>query len=173
MASSILARNRECLLIQPRHASNQADCGSIGYDLTATEPKMIPARRRVLVDIWISIQLPRGTYGRIAPRSWAGFCVGAGVISPDYCGQLAVVLFNHSERDFHLHQEARIAQLILERALIVAVKNEMDPQPIPRRLRRIYSDVQTIYLIHKDMTFLALLHRTVSQISTLKSLRFH
>jgi dUTP pyrophosphatase len=41
--------------------------------------------------------------------------VGAGVIDPDYTGEVKVVLFNHGENDFEVKKGDRIAQLILER----------------------------------------------------------
>ena len=48
----------------------------------------------------LSIQLPKSTYGRIAPRSGLALNlfigVGAGVVDPDYEGNVGVVLFNHS-----------------------------------------------------------------------------
>ncbi|GFH24609.1 dUTPase domain-containing protein [Haematococcus lacustris] len=65
---------------------------------------VIPARGKELVKTDISIKLPRGTYGRVAPRS--GLAVkkfidtGAGVIDEDYRGPVGVLLFNHSDQDF-------------------------------------------------------------------------
>jgi dUTP pyrophosphatase len=41
--------------------------------------------------------------------------VGAGVIDPDYTGEVKVVLFNHGTEDFEIKKGDRIAQLILER----------------------------------------------------------
>jgi dUTP pyrophosphatase len=41
--------------------------------------------------------------------------VGAGVIDPDYTGEIKVVLFNHGENDFEIKRGDRIAQLVLER----------------------------------------------------------
>lgn len=104
--------------------------GSIGYDLAAAESKLVPAYGRCVVDVGITIRLPRGTYGRIASRSglaaFHGISTGAGVIDPDYTGRLSVVLFNHSPSDFLVRKGARIAQLILERAVIVPVKDGGD-----------------------------------------------
>jgi dUTP pyrophosphatase len=44
-----------------------------------------------------------------------GINVGAGVIDPDYTGEIKVALFNHSDTDFEIKRGDRIAQLILER----------------------------------------------------------
>jgi coronin-1B/1C/6 len=45
---------------------------SAGYDLYSAEETTIPARGKALVDIGLSIAVPEGTYGRIAPRSGLG-----------------------------------------------------------------------------------------------------
>ena len=66
----------------------------------------------------IAIQVPPGTYGRIAPRSGLSVTncidIGAGVIDKDYRGQIKILLINHSDTEFLVQQGDRIAQLILE-----------------------------------------------------------
>ncbi|KAF8204877.1 dUTPase-like protein [Pholiota molesta] len=67
----------------------------------------------------LSIAVPVGTYGRVAPRSGLAskFMIdtGAGVIDADYRGVVFVLLFNHSDKDFQVEEGDRIAQLIIER----------------------------------------------------------
>jgi dUTP pyrophosphatase len=64
----------------------------------------VPANGKALVKTGISMAIPMGNYGRIAPRSglaWKNFInVGAGVIDSDYRGELGVLLFNHANTDF-------------------------------------------------------------------------
>ncbi len=83
----------------------------------------MPARGKGLIDTQLSIALPAGTYGRVAPRSGLGelntqsrtpksidseiiaaskhmIDTGAGVIDADYRGIVFVLLFNHAEKDF-------------------------------------------------------------------------
>ena len=90
-----------------------------GYDLYSAETKIIPAQGRALIDTQISIVVPEGTYGRIAPRSGLaskfGIATGAGVIDADYRGIIYILLFNLGERDFEISVGDRVAQLILER----------------------------------------------------------
>ncbi len=53
------------------------------------------------------------------------------VIDADYRGNVGVVLFNHSETDFHVNVGDRVAQLILEsikRLPVVEVSNLEDTQ---------------------------------------------
>lgn len=45
---------------------------SAGYDLYAAEETVVPRRGKVLVDTQLSIAVPEGTYGRVAPRSGLG-----------------------------------------------------------------------------------------------------
>jgi len=90
-----------------------------GYDIYSAHNTIIPARGKALVDTDISISVPAGTYGRIAPRSGLAsknfIDVGAGVIDADYRGQVKILLFNHSDTDFVVGEGDRVAQLILER----------------------------------------------------------
>jgi dUTP pyrophosphatase len=44
-----------------------------------------------------------------------GIQTGAGVIDPDYTGELKVILFNQGGEKFEIKQGDRIAQLILEK----------------------------------------------------------
>ena len=94
--------------------------GAVGYDLYSSEDAMVPCQAgRALVGTGITVVLPEGVYGRVAPRSGLAVkhCinVGAGVIDPDYTGEIKVVLFNHGEKDFEIKKGDRIAQLVLER----------------------------------------------------------
>ncbi|KAI7872776.1 dUTPase-like protein [Spinellus fusiger] len=90
-----------------------------GYDLYSAANITVPAQNKAIVPTDIAICMPKGCYGRVAPRS--GLSVnhfidtGAGVIDSDYRGPVGVVLFNFSTEDFKISIGDRIAQLILER----------------------------------------------------------
>ncbi|KAF9076494.1 dUTP pyrophosphatase [Rhodocollybia butyracea] len=92
---------------------------SAGYDLYSAEKKTVPAHGKALIDTQISIAVPIGHYGRVAPRSGLAskFMIdtGAGVIDADYRGIVFVLLFNLSEKDFEVQEGDRIAQLIIEK----------------------------------------------------------
>ncbi|KAG6557628.1 hypothetical protein Mapa_000909 [Marchantia paleacea] len=89
-----------------------------GYDLSSAYDAIVPARGKALIKTGLSVAIPEGTYGRVAPRSglaWKhSIDVGAGVIDADYRGPLGVILFNHSDVEFSIKAGDRIAQLILE-----------------------------------------------------------
>ncbi|XP_013105752.1 deoxyuridine 5'-triphosphate nucleotidohydrolase [Stomoxys calcitrans] len=90
-----------------------------GLDLRSAYDLVVPARGKALVKTDLQIQVPNGSYGRIAPRSGLAvknfIDVGAGVVDEDYRGNLGVVLFNHSDQEFEVKRGDRIAQLICER----------------------------------------------------------
>ncbi|KAG6498756.1 hypothetical protein ZIOFF_038478 [Zingiber officinale] len=77
--------------------------GVAGLDLNASENAM---------------EIPWGTYGRIATRSSAalklGLDIGAGVIDSDYRGEVKILAFNHSDQNIYIHKGDCVAQLILE-----------------------------------------------------------
>jgi dUTP pyrophosphatase len=106
--------------------------GAVGYDLFSIDNYVVLPGHRVVVATGISIQLPPGTYGRIAPRSGLAVKHGldtlAGVIDPDYQGEIKVVLQNLDTRQpFIIRPGYRIAQLILESCVtpdVVEVPNE-------------------------------------------------
>lgn len=102
------------------------DPRNAGYDLYARldNPITIRSGERKCVPTDISIAIPAGFYGRIAPRSGLavknGIDVMAGVIDENYRGHVQVVLINLStETDdksvLDIKNGDRIAQLIIEK----------------------------------------------------------
>ena len=93
--------------------------GAVGYDLYATQGCVILPGQRGLISTGISVELPPGTYGRIAPGSGLsvrnGLHVGAGVIDPDYRGEIKVLLYNHDKDPWLCKPGYRVAQLVIEK----------------------------------------------------------
>lgn len=90
-----------------------------GFHLYTTQSKTVPAHGQVIIPIDLAIQLPFGTYRRVAP--WGGLVaknsidILAGVIYADYWGTIGVILFNHSSFYFNITKHDRIAQLIIKK----------------------------------------------------------
>ncbi|XP_046979176.1 deoxyuridine 5'-triphosphate nucleotidohydrolase-like [Schistocerca americana] len=105
-------------LTENAFAPSKESSTAAGYDLKSAYDIVIPPRGKELVKTDIKIQLPKGCYGRIAPRSGLALKhhidVGAGVVDEDYRGNVGVVLFNHSDKPFNVQRGDRIAQLICE-----------------------------------------------------------
>ncbi len=99
--------------------------GSVGFDLVAciNEPVTVKFGEGVTrIHTGVSVKLPPGTYGRIAGRSGLalrnGIAIAGGVIDPDYTGELIVLAFTTSTTPFTFYNGDRIAQIIIERAII-------------------------------------------------------
>ncbi|XP_065649279.1 deoxyuridine 5'-triphosphate nucleotidohydrolase isoform X2 [Hydra vulgaris] len=90
-----------------------------GFDLFSAEELVIEPNSHKLVKTDIAVKLPKGSYGRVAPRSGLALKsfidVGAGVVDYDYRGNLGVVLFNHGKNPFVVKCKDRIAQFIVEK----------------------------------------------------------
>jgi dUTP pyrophosphatase len=99
--------------------------GAAGMDLYANFNDMlgrfciIPPGERMLIKTGISIEIPRNTYARVAPRSGLAYKNGidvlAGVIDEDYRGEVGVILINHGVETFTVTHGDRVAQLIIEK----------------------------------------------------------
>jgi len=117
---------KQCLSVPIKKLSDKAvlplrgSAQAAGYDLYAAHDATIYSLSRVLVKTNISMAIPEGYYGRIAPRSGLAFKNGidvlAGVIDSDYRGDIGVILFNTSTtQEFKVKQGDRIAQIIIEK----------------------------------------------------------
>lgn len=106
--------------VVPSRGSNWA----AGLDLSAhiEEPIVLWRGERALVGTGVTLAIPHGYYGRIAPRSGLalryGIDVMAGVIDSDYRGEVHAMVINlNDERsggNFVIHNGDRIAQIIIE-----------------------------------------------------------
>jgi dUTP pyrophosphatase len=92
------------------------------YDLYTPEDGIINPHNKAIVKTGISIRIPQlppplRVFGSMRSRSGLSarnsIEVGAGVIDEDFGGDLCVILYNHSGKDFKYSAGDRIAQLIL------------------------------------------------------------
>lgn len=102
---------------EPLIRANPTDAG---MDLLAAEDRVVLPMSRAVVSTGISMEIPPGYYGRIAPRSGLalkyGIDVLAGVVDSSYRGEIRVILFNtDKEETFVIRQGDKIAQMIIER----------------------------------------------------------
>jgi dUTP pyrophosphatase len=97
----------------------RADPGAAGYDLFSVEKMIIGPRMQAVVDTGVVMEFPADCYARVAPRSGLAakhsIDVLAGVIDSTYRGNIKVILYNHSEKEFIVNEGDRVAQLIFER----------------------------------------------------------
>ena len=105
----------------PVRGSEQA----AGLDLHSVIETMVPSGDSVLAKTGLAIELPPGTYGRVAPRSSLairGIETGAGVIDRDFRGEVKV-LRNWSDEDLFIYKGDRVAQLVIEKIMEVGVNS--------------------------------------------------
>jgi dUTP pyrophosphatase len=114
-------------MLPTRGSSNAA-----GLDLHSIEDVVIGIGERKGIRTGISVEIPIGFYGRVAPRSGLaidyGIDVLAGVIDSDYRGEIVCLLVNHGESPKDFHSGDRIAQLVIEAIITPQPKwvNELD-----------------------------------------------
>jgi len=110
------------ILIKKTHPEatvpTQAAEGDAGYDLYSLEEVALAPLARAVVKTGVSLAIPVGFYGRVAPRSGLavkkGLDVLAGVVDSGYRGDVGVVLINLSSEEIILEKKSKIAQLIIE-----------------------------------------------------------
>lgn len=87
-----------------------------GYDITAVEDTLIPARGSNVVPTGVTVaDCAPNIWFLVLPRSGLGFKKGIqphlGVIDQPYRGDLAIKLYNFSDTDVQVKKGDRIAQL--------------------------------------------------------------
>ena len=97
-----------------------------GLDLYALEEAGVLPKSCALMPTGLSLEIPEGLYGRIAPRSGlsmsTGLVVNAGVIDSDYRGEVKIMFFNYLDHEVKLHKGSKVAQLILEKIALLEVE---------------------------------------------------
>ena len=95
--------------------------GSSGMDLMAfiDKPIKIAPNTSALIPTGISLAIPNDVEIQIRPRSGlaaksnVGVLNAPGTIDSDYRGELKIILFNHSTKEFIVKNKDRIAQMVL------------------------------------------------------------
>jgi dUTP pyrophosphatase len=99
---------------------------SAGYDIFSCEEGTIPPKDRQIFNTGVIIIPRNDCYIRIAPRSglalYHGIDVLAGVVDSDYRGEIKVILYNTSNKEYHVNIGDKIAQLICEQIFFPTVK---------------------------------------------------
>lgn len=102
---------------KPPKRANPTDAGA---DLHAVENYTLHPGKRIAVETGVSLAIPEGHYGQIAPRSGlaakSGVMVMAGVIDSSFRGTIKAILYNSSPEwaePIRISTGDRIAQLII------------------------------------------------------------
>jgi dUTP pyrophosphatase len=91
----------------------------IGYDLASVENTTLLSKQVTLVRTGLTISLPAGVAGFVLPRSGLAtkhqitLINSPGLIDPGYTGEILIPLINHSDVNYNISKQERVAQLVL------------------------------------------------------------
>lgn len=104
----------------PTYGSERAIGLDLYLDTQNNDDRILMPGHRKLFHTGLSMEIPEGYYGRVAPRSGLalkfGIDVLAGVVDSDYRGEIMVIIQNNDQNGVEFLPGEKIAQLILERA---------------------------------------------------------
>lgn len=109
----------EVMCYDSRLMPQRAHSTDAGADLRSTEPLEIYPGEMALVNTGVSIKIPLGYVGMVAPRSSMGkvrvtLANTLGIIDSDYRGNIKVLLVNEGTDPFIIKDcDTRIAQLLI------------------------------------------------------------
>ena len=109
---------------------------SVGLDFCSPSDYIIPVCGHLQIPTQIKVKIPLGHYGRLASKSGLSMIhqvhVGAGVIDPNYTGEVKVLLINAAPCYHHIKRGDPIAQLILEKVSLPTLKRVDELPPTKR-----------------------------------------
>lgn len=105
----------------------------LGIDLYAVENYTIPGGGSVIVSTGLSVEMPTLEGFRVGGFIWSksglsvkhNLEVGAGVIDPDYTGEIKVHLYNHGTDPYTLEKGSKCSQLVLTVCPIITSINSV------------------------------------------------
>jgi dUTP pyrophosphatase len=97
-----------------------------GYDVSAVETKVIPARGSAVIDVGLEFaDITPGYWVKIEGRSGLGFKYGItphpGIIDQGYRGSAGVKLYNNTDQSYTVNSGDRIAQFVVYKNYNVTV----------------------------------------------------
>lgn len=106
--------------------------GAAGMDLYANVSRATTLAKGEIkvIPTGICIAVPDGFEAQIRPRSGLaakygiGLVNSPGTIDSDYRGEISIIMINYGEQDFLINRGDRIAQMVINKVEIVALKLE-------------------------------------------------
>ena len=89
-----------------------------GWDISTSMAVKIAPGERKLVSTGVALEIPKGSYGRVASRSSLALCgldVAGGVIDSDYRGEVKIILSNQGSQERSFEVGDRVAQIVIEK----------------------------------------------------------
>lgn len=115
----------------------QGTTDSAGFDLYSAEDYRLLAGECKLFKLGISIAVPTGYYGQIAPRSGLALrnqiAIFGGVVDEGYLGEIGVILKNFGSTPLEIKKGDRIAQFIFIKCDNKVEFNKVDDLGLSKR----------------------------------------
>ena len=128
--------------------------GSVGLDFYSPANYIIPPYSQLLIPTQIKLRIPLGHYGRLASKSGLTILhhlhVGAGVIDPNYTGEIKVLLINTAPHAHSIIKGDPIAQLILERVSLPILKRVKELLPTTRGSKAVALEL-SVYMFNQSI----------------------
>ena len=87
-----------------------------GMDIYSRETMLVPAHGSAVFHTGVHIELPHCTVGLLKSKSGLNVLhdiTSDGTIDEGYSGEILVKLINHGDRDYWVHEEDKITQLLV------------------------------------------------------------
>lgn len=113
------------------HMPTKATPGSAGFDLKASERKLIYAGTAKLVATGIKLAIPAGYEAQVRSRSGMSLnhnvivLNAPGTIDSDYRGEVGVILMNVGKQDYQVEVGEKIAQLVFAKVADIEFKQSV------------------------------------------------
>ena len=105
-------------------------------DFYSPSDYIMPLYNHLQILTQIKVKIPFGSYGRLASKSGLSMIhhvnVGAGLIDPDYTGEVKILLINAALCYHYIKRGDPIAQLILEKVSLPILKRVDELPPTKR-----------------------------------------
>ncbi|KAG5184066.1 Deoxyuridine 5'-triphosphate nucleotidohydrolase [Tribonema minus] len=97
---------------------------SVCLQLYSAHDVTVPSHGKALVQTDLEMEVPFSTFGRIVNKPGLSVDNEIDVYSPiiEHSGNVGVVLYNHGDNDFIVATGGCVAQLVVEQAVIVQVR---------------------------------------------------
>ena len=109
---------------------------SVGLDMYSPKDYILVPQSQLVIPTGLKIKVPYGHYGHLCSKSGLAtrhhIHVGAGIVDPDYTGEIKVLLLNLGTEPFQILAGNAIAQLILEN-ISIPILHKVDILPSTSR----------------------------------------
>ena len=105
---------------------------SVGLDICSPRDYILTPQSQLIIPTGLKIKVPYGHYGHLGSKSGLAMRhhihVGAGIVDPDYTGEIKVLFLNLGTEPLKILAGTAIAQLILEK-ISIPILHKVDILP--------------------------------------------